>query len=214
MKLHTQFSMVIPAVMVLAIVACGGGGGKPTIQPLPTPTTPPDFVAFTDESNSFAIRYPPDWELALSQMSAIEGEVKEFLEGKFDAPLENLGTVFLAGDTTRGFTVNIQVESLPSTMTVDAHFEATTMGLREALRSWKMNGQSRVVVGERAAMISDSEFDLSELGRGQTGTLRAIQLTSVQGKVGWTVTCSFPTAAFQQIGETCDSLVRTFRILQ
>ena len=33
------------------------------------------------------------------------------------------------------------------------------------------------------------------------------------GKV-WTVTCGFPIEAFEQMVETCDAVVRTFRILQ
>ena len=130
-------------------------------------------------------------------MNAIEGKVKELLEGKTDAPLENIGFVFVASDTTGDFNVNIVVESLPSTMTVDEYVEAGARVTREAFRSWKMNGQSRVVVDERAAIITDSEFELSDLFEGQMGTQRDIQLTRVQGKVAWSVTCSFPTEAFQ-----------------
>ena len=214
MNRHKRSSMIIFAVIVLAIVACGGGVGKTTFQPLPTPTTHPDFVAFTDESNSFAIKYPPDWELVLSQMNAIEGELKELLDGKTDVSLENIRMVFAVGEITGDFAMNIIVESLPSAMTVDEYDEASTRGAREALPSLKINGQSRVVVDERAAVISDSEFELSDLFRGQMGTQRDTQLTTVQGKVGWTVTCSFPTEEFHQISETCDTIVRTFRILQ
>ena len=90
----------------------------------PTPTTPPDFVTFTDESNSFSIKYPPDWELALSDMTAIEGVLKEIVECKFDLPLENVGFVFFAEDATGDFTVNITVESMSSGMTLDEYDQA------------------------------------------------------------------------------------------
>ena len=52
--------LVIPATSASAIVACGDQAGPPSFESLPTPTTPVDFVQFVDESNLFAIDYPPD----------------------------------------------------------------------------------------------------------------------------------------------------------
>ena len=182
---------------ILALIGCGGTAGKPTFLPLPTPTTPPDFVTYTDESSSFRIQYPPDWDLALSEMTAIEGELSEFVEGKTDVTLEDTRVVFFAGDTTRGFYVNILVESLRSKMTVDEYFEVTASFLHELVPSWKTNAQSRVVVGEREAIIEDLEYDLSDLGQGDIGTRQVIQLITVEGKVAWSVSCVFPAEASQ-----------------
>ena len=39
-----------------------------------------NLTTYTDESNSFSISYPPDWELALSETEALVEEAEEYLE--------------------------------------------------------------------------------------------------------------------------------------
>ena len=201
--------------MFLAVVACGGSTDRPTFQPLPTPTTPPNLVAFTDESNSFAIKYPPDWTLELSQMNAIESFMKDVISGNTDdMSVENIGVVFLSIDPTEEFVLGIAVESLPlSNMTVDEYNEAADKFARELTPSTKINRTAHVVVDGRPSIISDSEFELSDLFEGENEKQRDIQLVTIQGKTAWIVTCSIPKEALE-IVETCDALVRTFRILQ
>ena len=187
--------------VTLALIGCSGTADTPTTLPLPTPTTPPDFVSYTDESNSFMIEYPPELELVSQLMTTIEGELSD----------DETYIVFF-GDAGSGFLVSIGVDGLPSELTVDEYAERSVRGIREILPSWKTNSQSRVVVGERGVVIMDSEYDPSDFAQGQ-GERRNIHLYTVQGKVGWSVKCSFPAEAFEHT-ETCDGIVRTFRILQ
>ena len=187
--------------VTLALIGCGG---TPTLLPLPAPTTPPDFVSYTDESNSFMIEYPPELELVTQLMKT----TIESLSSSNSSPI-----VFFASNAGSDFLVSIGVDGLPSELTVDEYVEQSVRGVREVFRSWKTNSQSRVVVGERGVVIMDSEYDLSDFAQGQMKTRRNIHLITVQGKVGWSVKCSFSAEAFQHT-ETCDAIVRTFRILQ
>ena len=147
-------------------------------------------------------------------MVADDRKIQELLESKTDLPLDNIKTVFHASDSTGAFTVDITIQSLPFAMTLDELLEAAIGGIRDVLRTWKANSQLRMVVGGRAAIILDSEYDISEVVQSQTGTTRNIQLYTVENKVGWFVNCAFATEAFQQISETCDAILRTFRILR
>ena len=140
-------------------------------------------------------------------------ELRKFFEGKIDVPVGNISLAFFAGHPTEAFAVNVGLESLPSAMTVDEYVEVGGAALK-LVPSWKMNEQTQVFVGERAAIIEDSEFDRSDVSKDQTGTQRSIKLITVNGKAAWTVVCAFPKEAFQQISETCDAIVRTFRILR
>lgn len=49
--------MAIILVLVLVTLACTGRS-RPAFEPLLTPTTPPDFVSYSDELNIFSIEYP------------------------------------------------------------------------------------------------------------------------------------------------------------
>ena len=208
------------AVSLTAMAACGGGGGKPIFDSLPTPTIPPGFVTFTDESNVFSIGYPSDWELALSLLPDLEEVTKDLLRSsQSDLPLENIGVLFYAGlPAGEGYLpdVNIFVESLPFQMSVAEYYEAGQEAGEELLPGLKVYSRTNVVAGGREAIIEDGEFDASFFAPGETGKIRTIQLTTVDGKVGWAVTCTAsigPPASAEDL-QTCKSVVRSFRIPQ
>ncbi len=73
----------------------------------------------------------------------------------------------------------------------------------------EINETEEIVIGNRAAIILDFESD-TDLGR-----FRLIRLYTVDEKTSWIVTCtvSIGPPAPEDI-ETCNFVVRTFRILE
>ena len=124
MNQPTKVVLLVPILTILAVMACTSGGSKPTFQPIPTPTTPPGFVKYSDELSSFSIEYPREWELATSQMAPLTEDMKDLFEGELDNALDFTAIVFLAGDREAGNSVNISVASLPSKLTLDEYYEA------------------------------------------------------------------------------------------
>ena len=211
------FSTLLLALVVTTTV-CGGEEAPPSFQPLPTPTVPPSFVTFTDESSLFSIAYPPEWELALSMLPDLEEITKDIMLGKqSNFPVGNLSMLFMAGwpiEQGLGPDVNIIAESLPREMSVNEYHEANLEASKEALTGFKPYSQFTAVVGDRESVITDSEFDLSSLERGAVGRMRSVQLTTTDGKVGWVVTCSIVATPSTEDLQTCGAVIRTFRLLQ
>ena len=116
---------IVVVLVILALVACGGGS-RPTFEPIPTPTTPPDFVKYSDELNTFSIQYPPDWQLNLSVMNEIEQGMKDFIQGGTNESAESIGLIFMATDANVDHAVNVVVESLPSNMSIDEYYVLAT----------------------------------------------------------------------------------------
>ena len=207
--------------VVIAITACGGGGDTPsTFGPLPTPTTPPDFVTFTDESILFSIGHPPDWELALSFVTDLEERVNDLIRTRqSDLPLASEGFLFYAGLPVESAylpNVIISVESFPEDLTV-AEFNETTQRILEALLPGLIvHSQTNLLIGTREAILKDAEFDASVFQPDATGKVRNISLGIVDGRVAWDVTCtvSINSPASAEDLQTCNAVVRSFRILQ
>ena len=156
--------------VTLTVAACAEETAPPTLQPLPTPTIPPDFVTFTDETSRFSIMYPRDWELARSMMSDLEQFVKDVVEDKDpNFPVESTSIVFLAGLPSRNVpgtyapNVNIMVESLDSEMTAAEYAEAGNRITREFFRSYQVHDQTEVLVGDMEAQIVDWSYALAEV---------------------------------------------------
>jgi hypothetical protein len=203
---------------VILFVACQGEGSPPVFQSLPTPTTPPGFVTFSDESNLFRIEYPPEWELALSLLPDLEETLNEFIMSKeSNLPVGNVATVFLAGlPVEDGYlpNVNITLESLPSEMSLQQYFEASEKNLKEFSSGYEVHQHASLLIGDMLSMKSDYEYDLSTYVPGASGKLRVILLIMVDGKVGWSVSCTLEPQAVEEDLETCDAVVRSFRLLR
>ena len=139
--------------LMMTVITCGGSkGAPPTFEPLPEPTTPPEFVTFTDESSLFSIAYPPEWELALSLMPELEEITKDILSSKQSGLLlDRVGIVFFAGlPTEEGFDPGVQifVESLPAEISIDEYYEASLRLARELFTGYKVHSQTSVLIGE------------------------------------------------------------------
>ena len=202
---------IILMMLALVIMACEAGG-KPTFEPIPTPTTPPDLVKYSDELNAFSIEYPPEWEIGLSVLEEIEQGMKDFIQGEINESAESIGLIFLAGDATFDHAANIVVESLSSGMSIDEYYDASVELIEELVPSNETYRVSKIDVGGRQAILTESTYESSDLYPELTGLVAQTQLVFVQGKIAWVVSCEYP--ADEDLAERCESIVRTIRILE
>lgn len=212
------FLGALMVALVTAMIGCSAEPAPPTFEALPTPTTPPDFVAFVDESSLFSIAHPPSWELAMSNLPEMEQFIIELVQSKdSDLPLDNAGIVFNAGFPAEELldpSVSIVVESLSEEMSIEEFAQASENGLAEFVTGLQIHSRSAAVVGGRESMILDFEYDISTFAPGATGTLRDVELFLVDGKIGWSVRCGGTTPQIEDYLEICDAIVRSFRILE
>ena len=201
--------MVVLAI--LALVACGSGS-RPTFEPIPTPTIPPDFVKYSDELNTFSIQYPSDWQLNLSLMNEIEQGMKDFVQGKLDVSTESIGLIFMATGTNVNHSANIVIESLPSNVSVDEYYDAVVKTKEKLYPSIENQRISKINVGGRQAILTEATIEYFDFNLGLTGVLTQTQLMFVRGKVAWIATCEYP--AEEDFAERCESIVRTLKILE
>ena len=210
------FALLILFVMVVG--ACTEKGAPPTFEPLPTTTIPPDFVVFTDELSLFSISYPSDWELDLASMEQLGEIVDNIIESKTsEVSLDTTGFVFFAGlPRLQGYDPNttIAVKSLPGSMPVAEYWEASKRLLPEVYTGYSLNAENRVILGDKESMIVDYEFNASSVISGAPGKIRLIQSVTIDGAVGWSVACGVSSPVSQAQLQTCDAVVRSFRILQ
>ncbi len=211
--------------VVITTMACGRDEtpatvqAPPTFEPLPIPTIPADFVAFTDESKRFSISYPSHWELALSLTEELDEFVAELLESlESDVPLPEGSGVFFAGvPTQEGYDPNIVivVEALPYDVGVAEYFEAVNKAEREFLTDYKLHTKAVVLLGDKEGIMTDAEYYYSpSLDPRVTPKWRSFDLNTVDGLIGWGVGCGMTLPASPQDLETCESVVRSFRLLQ
>ena len=208
----TKVVLLDPILAIVAVMACTSGGSKPTFQPIPTPTTPPGFVKYSDELSSFSIEYPREWELATSQMAPLtEGYLKDLFEGKLDNLLDFTAIVFIAGDREAGNSVNISVASLPSKLTLDEYYETGAASAKEMISSFQIHRISKVQVDGKSAVLHESSYEASDLDPSSSGSISQTSLVFILGKSAWTLTCTY---RFEPgFAQTCESIVRTMKIL-
>ena len=192
----------------------------PTFEPLPIPTVPPSFVPYLDETSGFSIQYPQEWELAVSRMSELEERTKALLRSMEPGlPVGELGVLLFAGlRVAEGFepTVNIAVASLPFEMSAFELYTFSNQDPVDFFPGYKTLTRTSTIMGHTEAIIEDTEFDYSFFEAGAEGKVRQISLSAVNGRVGWVVTCtaSIGSAPTTEVLETCNAVVRTFRLLQ
>ena len=188
--------VLVPILAILAVMACTGGL-----------TTPPGFVKYSDELRTFSIEYPREWQLVTSQITAIEGQVKDVIGG-----LDFSSVVFIADDVDSANQVEIFVESLQSEMTVDEYNEAVSAFSKERFPSLKVQRSSKVQVDGKSAVLEELIFEASDLDPRLSGSVPYTRLIFVLGNVGWVLTCSYPDDP--GFAQTCEFIVRTLRILE
>ena len=231
----------LPAVaLALAIalgtvaVACGGGDAPstteptlaaqlvPTARPSPTPrptaaTRDRGFVSFTDEMKLFTVSHPPGWQLARAVMVGVDQITSRNTEsGASDAQRPPIGVVFFAGvPTPQGYAPNVSivVESLPSGLAVDEYFEATQEFAIGLFTGYKVRSRTGVLVAGREAIMAELEYDFPSSASG-SGKWSSIQTVMVDGTRGWAISCGVAAPASAEDLQTCNTVVRSFRLLQ
>ena len=200
-------------ILALLVASCGGGasGGAlsaPTFERPPAPTVPSGWVKYADQVAGFEIWYPPDWELALAQMEAIQTAGKSLI----DAPEGLLGgsaVVFFAGRPTAGgfsASVNVVVETLPGDLTVDEFVEASFAGIALVFDDYELHSQTKVSIGEsgkRDAFLVEYSATIPGLPN-----LRFIWLGAAEGRLGWGVTC----IGVEEHRQECESSLLSLRL--
>ena len=222
---------VAALAIALALTACTRASGPPATAPPDTPIADrtaispfdqlatifpprstrdaPEFITFTDETETFSIRYPADWELASSLM----GSLVE------DADLTNLDPpLFLAAvpnaddpDTL----VSVEVKTVPGGITADEYAESYLLGMKNELTSLSLS-QRPARVGDLQGQIVELYAERSEDDPVLEGRIGIVWLfTSKPGaQVGWVIACGFDPRAPTDVAETCQLIVRSFRLLR
>jgi hypothetical protein len=214
------FGIAQVSAIGLLLVACSGAGEDTSTTELAATVTeeaPSDWIAYSDEASGFSISYPNDWEV----FAVDEAVVADLLAGIEDAlPGVNSGAVpFQAGLPVPGGAFNpnvgIGAEAIPDTASVDEFVEATKRVLELAFPSFVSTKQVKVVVGGRDLVLVHGSYELSDLDPSFDGRFWMIQGATVDGPVGWVVTCGRVEADASTGApdlEECDTIVRTFEL--
>jgi hypothetical protein len=126
-----------------------------------------------------------------------------------------IGVVFFAGVLApRGYTpsVSIVIESLPAGVALTEYFEATQGFARGLLTGYELHSQTSILVGGREAIMTDQEYDIPSSAPA-ANKWRIIQTVTVDGTTGWAISCGFAVRQSAEDLETCDSVVRSFELL-
>ena len=190
------------------------------MESVPPETVPSDWITFTDETASFSISYPNDWEIYQTDDVA----TAELLEAMSDGiEIDDFAPTLLSVGLPQGFdsfdpNVLINVETLPVETTADEYSTASERVAAEIFKSFETTSETRVRVGEHDGLIVRSSVLLSEFIPEVTDEIRwwVVDLVLVDGKVAWGMTCG--TAAFEASEaadrlETCEQVVRSFELL-
>ena len=203
-------SIMTIALSIGLLPGCAAPSPAPTLAPeTPIPT---HYSTFTDEG-LYSISYPPDWEPALSIIEELEQEVKEQLKSeKPELPVEQISTLFFAGiPLEEGYipNVNVLVEILPKSMTLDEYVEAGVQLTKEYVKDFHEFGRVRKKIGGRDASILDYEGSYFNL------ELHWLQMFTLENeRISWGVTCTSLTDEYSKYEHDFHSILNSFRLLK
>ena len=200
---------LILAILVIGVLLLGACAPAPISEP----PIPAHFTTYTDELGLFSISYPPDWELALSEIEGLEQFTKMLIESiESDLPLERVSFIFFAGVPTEiGYSpnVNIAVEPLPGIVSHDQYVEAGVQSLKEFIQDYHELSRVKTAVGGREATIVEYEGTLPQLGK-----FHWLLMSILVGETAWTVTCATELGKFDESEDDFYAIVRSLRILK
>ncbi len=141
-------------VIWLTIAVAVGGIGCSGKSSIPEPTIPPNFTTYTDDTGTFSISYPADWETPLSMLPELEQKAKDYLTSlSSHAPVDSLQVVFWAHDPTNygGFpSMDISVEPIPANLqTLDSIVDAAIRTEKSLYPNFHELSQSKNNCGRR-----------------------------------------------------------------
>jgi hypothetical protein len=201
----------------LLLVSCMGEADPPALEALPVETVPSDWVTYTDETTSFQLSFPSDWELFEFDATAVAEFLEPLAEGS-DLDLSSSLLVFGAGLPNPGGVVdidpnlNISVETLPIEMTANEYASNAVRGAEQVFPTWETGSQSKVTVGDHEAALLRPSLRLSEVNPLVTDESRwsMVQLAVPIEMVGWTITCG---SVNNDNLDICEQVVRSFRYI-
>lgn len=202
---------------IAGVSACTTSPSAPTFPPAPTVPVPDNYTRFTDETATFSISYPPDWELSLSQIDTLEDFVDEFFTGN-SVDLSGTSVVFTAGRPTltgHSPNVNVVAESLPEELNSDQYAEASIRGIEQIFESEIIHSQKGALVNGRRGQIFEASYDGGEISPLVTGRFRVITFVVVRPgeKIGWSVGCTGSDPLPVDFEETCNAILHSFELL-
>jgi hypothetical protein len=203
--------ILLLSALLLSAIACGGGDEA-------TPTVPPGFTTYTDESSLFSISYPHDWEPALYALGELEEAVSDVILGiESDVPIDELRYLFLGGlPDEEGLNPNvlILVEPLPiDTGNIDSVAEAEVRGIKGIVQDYREFSRTKTSIDGREAVIIDIQALWPGVGGTETLT-RALQMYAIHGKNVWGIACTTDPDLFASYADTFHDVIRSFRILR
>ena len=193
----------------------------PTALPAPTPRPSPaargrDFVSFTDAMELFTVSHPADWELVQSIMVGVNEVARpDTPSGGTEVQSSPIGVVFFAGvPAQQGYSSNVSVvvESLHSGLAVAEYFESTQEFARGMFAGYEVRSRRDILVAGRDAIRTDLVFDIPSSAP-ESRKWRSIQTITVDGTRGWAISCGFAAPVSAEDLQTCDSIVRSFELL-
>ena len=204
---------LILAILVIGVLLLSGCGPAR----LSEPAIPADFATYTDELGLFSTSYPPDWELALSEIEGITQDVEDYLKGiKSEGSLAGGKVVFLAGvPYETGYNPNVSVVVTPSgegKWKLEDLVEAVVQrGYMKDAEEYHEFSRTKIVVDGREAIILDCEAKYPLF----TADFRVLTLYLRDNKLMWAVTCGVLSPKdFSDFETDLHAIVRSLRILK
>ena len=171
-------------------------------------------------SSALRIRQTGSW---VSLLPELEETLIDFLRAKASgSPLSRGGLLFFAGwpdaEGSAAFmpNVNLVVESLPREMAVTDYLATSEQNASDLITGFKVSSRAYVLTENGESAISETEYDISNLTPVAQGKIYNINLVTLGGRVAWVVTCTLSAATMpsQEDLQTCNTVVRSFRILE
>lgn len=205
---NRSFVLLLIGVLALAATACSSSPSAPT--------TPAGYANFTDETRTFSIDYPPEWELS---QALIETLIDQVATNSPELDLSTSQVVFIAGlssDAGLDPNVNIIAETLPGAMSIDRYGEAAVAQITQAVPSVVFNERRNGTVNGLSARFVDWNTTGTDLGFSDSSEVRIIQMYTLQPDqpVAWTVTCTGISPIAENFQEICASVLNSFKILK
>ncbi len=216
-------TLVLTAVAAALIVAgCGSTRG-------PEPTTPPEFLTFTDELGLFSLSYPPEWRLwynrpfgsgglARVQPERLEDPTKvaAFLNNE-DRVVNGTIVFFLAlPRNAPTVTVRLQHSRTPTRSGLAREQRALGEELTEtALSRWEVLDTQSVTVGDQEALMVDVEINRLSTGPRHQRWRRLFIPSETIEDAQWEIDCTTTEeqGPFEASLALCDQVLRSFRVL-
>jgi predicted nucleic acid-binding Zn ribbon protein len=183
----------------------------------PEPAIPAHYTTYTDELGLFSISYPPDWELALSQIEGLTQDVEDYLEGiGSEGSLVESTVVFFAGvPYGMGHNPNTSVMVTPAgegNWRLEDLVESVVQhGYMKDAEEYHEFSRIKTVVDGREAIILDCEATYPFFAT----EIHVLMMCLRDNNIVWVVNCGVLSPKdFSAFETDLHAIVRSLRILK